>query len=268
MWKVITVRCKGGSDSNEKRQEETIAKQELIQAQLSAVDKEYYDLRRANKAQYDETFRPLEQGLLERAALPATEATSATARSAEYATSQEQTREATARREARYGISGSDTTPDAEYDYIRSIALTAVGNAGKESALETANMFTQAGLGMGAAVNQDIGMSFGRSLQGISEGLGHADAAFSNYAQAQQHDNNAYLAQQAGIGALINTGTSVAGMGISNYQNAQYSQALSGDPRTAVTWQSAFSGRPTDMGTPASIPSPNYNQIGISGYQA
>jgi hypothetical protein len=243
MWKVITVRCKGGATEGEKAQERALAVQEATDAQLSAIDKEYYDLRRENKAQYDETFRPLEEGLLQRAALPATEATSAEARASEYAASTEATRESTARREARYGITGGGDAPDAEDDYIRAIALTAVGNAGKESALETGNLLTQAGLGMGTAINQDIGQSFGRSLQGISEGLGHADAAFANFANQQQHANNAYLAGQQGTGALIQAGTAVAGMGISNYQTAQRTAALQGGS-TALTWKAALSGSP------------------------
>jgi hypothetical protein len=240
MWKVITVRYKGGSTKNEKRQEETLLQQELLQAQLSDIDQEFYNLRRDNRTQYDETFRPLEESLLSRARQPAREATSATARATEYDASVEASRGSTSRREGRYGISGGPTD-DIEDDYIRSIALTAVGNVGKESAIETRNMLTQGAIGIGTSVNQDIGTSFNRSLQGISEGLGHADAAFANYSNAQQHDNNAYLAGQQGIGALINAGTSVAGMGISNYQSAQRTAALAGTT-TDLPWTAAFTG--------------------------
>jgi hypothetical protein len=243
MWKVITVRHKGGATDGEKAQERALAEQEKIQEQLSAIDKEYYDLRRGNKAQYDETFRPLEEDLLRRAVGPAREATSAQARASEYGAATEATRESTERREGRYGITGAGDTPDAEDDYIRAIALTAVGNAGKESALETGNMLKQAGLGMGSDINQDIGQSFGRSIQGISEGLGHADAAFSNYANQQTHLNNAYLSRQQGTGALINAGVSVAGMGISNYQTAQRTAAL-GNNSTNLPWTAALTGSP------------------------
>jgi hypothetical protein len=220
-----------------------MAQQEKIQEQLAGIDKEYYDMRRANQAQYDETFRPLEEDLLKRAIGPAREATSAKARASEYGAASEASAESTARREGRYGIAGAGDTPDAEDDYIRAIALTAVGNAGKESALETGNMLTQAGLGMGTSINQDIGQSFGRSIQGISEGLGHADAAFSNYANQQQHANNAFLSRQAGYGALIQAGTSVAGMGISNYQTAQRTAAL-GNNSTDLPWTAALTGSP------------------------
>lgn len=243
MWKVITIRCKGGASAGEQAQMDALARQEEIDAQLSEIDKEYYDLRRANKAQYDKDFRPLEEDLLKRAALPATEAVSAGVRESEYSEIQTSSREATARREGRYGIAGSGDTPDADDDYIRAIALTAVGNAGKESAIETGNMLTRAGLGMGAEINRDIGTAFGRSLTGISEGLGHADAAFSNFSNQQQHLNNAYASEQAGYGALINTGVSIAGMGISNYQGAQRTAALS-NQSTDLPWTAAFTGSP------------------------
>jgi hypothetical protein len=238
MWKVITVRHKGGSSEYEDAQFESLERQEELQAQLSAVDKEFYDLRRENRAEYEETFRPLEEGLLGRASLPATEAVSASARATDYGASKEASRGATSRREGRYGISGSPTD-DVEDDFIRSIALTAVGNAGKDSAIETGNMLRQGALGIGTSINQDIGTSFNRSLQGISEGLGHADAAFSNFSNAQQHENNAYLAKQQGIGALIGAGTAVAGMGISNYTGAQRTAALAGNS-TDLPWTAAF----------------------------
>ena len=240
MWKVITVRHKGGASDNEKRQEETAERQEILQAQLSSIDQEFYDLRRENRAQYDETFRPLEESLLKRAALPASETTSASARATDFDASAESNRESVTRRNERYGISGAPTI-DADDDYLRAIALTAVGNTGKKTALETGNLLTQSALGLGSAVNQDIGTTFSRSLQGISEGLGHADAAFSNFSNAQQNDNNAYLAGQQGIGSLINAGTSVAGMGISNYQSAQRTAALGGNS-TDLPWTAAFTG--------------------------
>ena len=244
MLKIITIRCKGGSTEFEQRQMAALDKQEKLQEQLSAIDKEFYDLRKANQAQYDQDFRPLEEGLLARAAQPASEATSAQGRAQDYEASDRLSREALARRNERYGISNASEVPDPEDDTIRAIALTAVGNVSKMSALETQNSLQQASLGIGTGVNQDIGRSFGRSISGMQQGLGHADAAFSNFSNAQQHENNAYLAKQQGYGALIQAGTSVAGMGISNYQNAQYSAALSGQGQ--ATWQSSFSGQPTN----------------------
>jgi hypothetical protein len=228
MLKVITIRCKGGSTEFEKRQMETMAKQEALQEQLSAIDKEFYDLRKQNQSQYDQQFRPMEEDLLKRAQQPAREATSARAREGDYDAADASSREALARRNERFGIGNSSEVADPEDDVIRSIALTAVGNVSKMSALETNKSLGQAALGIGTGVNQDIGQSYGRALTGMNQGLGHADAAFSNFSNAQQHENNAYAAKQQGYGALINTATSVAGMGISNYQNAQTNDALAG----------------------------------------
>ena len=244
MYKLISIRCKGGSTEFEKRQMAALDQQEKLQEQLSAVDLEFYEMRRANQAQYEEQFRPLEESMLRRAAGPAREATSAGARASEYAAADVASDEALARRQERYGITNGATGARDDDDYIRAIALTAVGNQSKMSALETQSNLQQASLGIGVGVNQDIGRSFGRSISGMQQGLGHADAAFSNFANAQQHANNAYLAQQQGYGALIGAGTSVAGMGISNYQTAQYQSALTGGG--AADWTSAFSGAPVN----------------------
>jgi hypothetical protein len=242
MIRVITIRCKGGTTEFERAQMESLKKQEELQAQLEAIDLEFYEMRQANKEQYDAQFRPLEESLLRRAAQPAREATSAAARASEYEASDTASREALARRRERFGIEGTQTQ-DVDDEVIRSIALTAVGNVSKQSALEANRNLGQAALGIGTGVNQDIGRTFGRAIGGMQQGLGHADAAFANFAQAQQHQNNATLARQQGYGALIQAGTSVAGMGISNYQTAAQTAAYSGTG--SASWQSAFSAAPT-----------------------
>jgi hypothetical protein len=222
---------------------EALKKQEELQEQLTAIDLEFYEMRQANKAQYEQDFRPMEESLLQRARQPAREATSAAARAGEYEAADTASAESLARRRERYGISNQQTG-DVEDDVIKSIALTAVGNISKQSALETNRNLGQAALGIGVGVNQDIGRTFGRSISGMQQGLGHADAAFSNFSNAQQHANNAYAATQAGYGALIGTATSVAGMGISNYQTAQ--TAVAGGAGGQATWQSAFTAAPTN----------------------
>jgi hypothetical protein len=244
MYKLISIRCKGGSSEFEERQMAALAEQEKLQEQLSAVDLEFYQMRQDNKAQYDEQFRPMEEGLLRRAAGPATESTSAEGRSSEYAAADVASNEALARRNERFGISNGSAGDRDDDAYIRAIALTAVGNQSKMSALETQGKLGQAALGIGVGVNQDIGRSFGRSISGLQQGLGHADAAFSNFSNAQQHENNAYAATQQGYGALINSGVSVAGMGISNYNNAQTFNASRGGAGE-VNFGSAFSGQPS-----------------------
>ena len=240
MYKLISIRCKGGSTEFEKRQMAAMDEQEKLQEQLAAIDKEFYDLRRENKAQYDERFRPLEESLLRRAALPAREATSAQARASEYEAADTASDEALERRNERYGINNGSTGARDDDEYIRAIALTAVGNQSKMSALETQSNLQQASMGIGVGVNQDIGMSFGRSIAGMQQGLGHADAAFSNFSNAQQHENNAYASRQAGNSALMGAATSVAGMGISNYQTAQYTNIMAGSPNQ-TSWEDTFS---------------------------
>ncbi|MHC4121201.1 MAG: hypothetical protein ACYSWO_27265 [Planctomycetota bacterium] len=245
MFKVITIRCKGGSSEYEEAQMAALRRQEELDRQLEAIDLEFYEMRQANKQLYDEQFRPLEESLLRRAAGPARESTSAAARATEYAAAEAASTEALERRQARMGVRNLATEARPEDEYIRAIALTAVGNAGKASALETQSALRSASIGAGVGVNQDILRTYGRAMTGMQRGLGHADAAFTNYAQAQSHTNQAYASRQAGNTALMQAGVGVAGMGISNYQQAQYAQALSGSPTTEVTWQSAFSGAPT-----------------------
>jgi hypothetical protein len=243
MRRVITIRCKGGPTDFEKQQMAALKKQEELQEQLTAIDLEFYEMRQQNKAQYEQDFRPMEEDLLRRARQPAREATSAAARAGEYEAADTASAEALARRRERFGIAGQQTE-DVGDEVIRSIALTAVGNVSKMSALETNRNLGQAALGIGTGINQDIGRTFGRAIGGMQQGLGHADAAFANFAQAQQHQNQATLAKQQGYGALIQTGTAVAGMGISNYQQAQ--SLVAGGAGGQATWQSAFSAAPTN----------------------
>lgn len=241
MYKLISIRCKGGSSKYEAAQLASLEKQEALDAQLEGIDLEYYEMKQANKAQYDEQFRPMEEDLLRRAAGPAREATSAEGRASEYAAADTASNEALQRRNERYGINNDSTESRADDDYIRSIALTAVGNTSKMSALETQSNLQQASIGIGTGVNQDIGRTFGNAVSGMQQGIGHADAAFSNYSNAQSHMNNAYASEQQGYSALIKSGTAVAGMGISNYQNAAGNAALAGDGSSA-NWMSSFSG--------------------------
>ena len=241
MYKLISIRCKGGSTEFEERQMAALDEQERLQSQLADIDLEFYEMRRENRRLYDEQFRPMEEDLLRRAAGPAREATSAKARASEFDAADRASEEAQARRNERYGISNGSADARGDDDYIRAIALTAVGNASKTSALETQSRLQTSSLGIGTGVNTDIGTTFGRSISGMSQSLGHADAAFSNFANAQGHSNNAYLATQQGYGALIGAGTSVAGMGISNFQTAQYSNTLAGNGSQA-TFGDAFSG--------------------------
>jgi hypothetical protein len=241
MFRVVTIRCKGGSTKFEKAQMESLRKQEELQEKLTAIDQEFYQLRQDNRAMYDKQFRPLEESMLKRAALPATEATSAAARATEYGAADTASREALARRNERMGISNRSEGATPEDDYIRAIALTAVGNASKASALETQSMLQSNALGIGTEVNRDIATTYGRSIGGLQQGLGHADAAFANYANAQGHMNNAYLAEQAGIGSLIKAGVGVTGMGISNYQTAVRSDIMSGGTGKDIGFGSAFS---------------------------
>jgi hypothetical protein len=239
--RLVSVRYKGGSSKYEQAQWAAMEEQQRIDAERAAIDQEYYDMRRANRALYDEQFRPIEEDLLVRAGLPARESTSAAARASTYDASLASSREASERRGARYGIE-SAARPDTGDDVIRAIALTAVGNTSKQSALETQGMIQQAGIGIGTDVNRDIATTFGRSLEGMNAGLGHADAAFANYSGAQQHLNNAYLAEQQGYGALIGSAASVAGMGLQNYYTAQRTAALQDGGE--VGFKSAFTGSP------------------------
>ena len=229
MRRLISVRYGGGgSSAYEDDQRRALKRQQELQDKLDAIDMEYFKLREGNRTRYDQQIRPMEEGLLRRAAQPAREATSARARAGEYDAAAELSDEALARRNARYGISDDPQAGSADDDFIRAIALTAIGNQSKMSALETQNKLQQASMGIGTGVNADIGMNYGRAVQDMGYGLSHADAAFANYANAQGHLNNAYAAKQQGIGAMINAGFSVANMGVSNYQNAKYADALAG----------------------------------------
>lgn len=257
MFKLITIRHKGGSSKYEKQQLEALEAQKEIDAQLEAIDLEFYEMRQENKRQYDENFRPLEEGLLTRAAQPAREATSAEARASEYDAADAASDAALTRRNERMGINNGSTDARADDDYIRSIALTAVGNQSKMSALETQSNLQSAAMGIGVGVNQDIGRTFGNAVSGMQQGLGHADAAFSNYANAQSHMNNSYASQQQGYSALIQSGVSVAGMGISNYQNAKYSDALSGTQ--GASYGSSWLTGSSSGGLPASQQGPTLN---------
>jgi hypothetical protein len=230
MYKVIHIRCKsgGGADkSGERQQRASLAKQKELDAKLEAIDKEYYEMRQENKAQYDERFRPLEEGLMKRVNVGAKEATSAEGRASEYAAADAASEASLERRNERIGINNSSTEAQPDDDYIRAIALTAVGNASKGAALETQSRLQKASLGVGVGINQDIGREFGRATGTMQQGLGHADAAFSNFSNQQTHLNNAYAAKQQGYSALIKTGTSVVGMGIGNFNTANEGSILS-----------------------------------------
>ena len=241
MFKLISIRCKGGSTKYEDMQMEAMAKQQVLDKQMEGIDLEYYEMRQENKRLYDTTIRPEEESMLRRAAGPAREATSARGRAAEYAAADEASSEALQRRNDRMGISNGSAGPQGDDDYIRAIALTAVGNQSKMSALETQSKLQQASMGIGTGVNQDIGRAFGQAASGMQQGIGHADAAFSNYSNAQGHMNNAYLAKQQGNSAMIGAATSVVGMGISNYNTAATNNILAGTP-DKTGWGSAFSG--------------------------
>lgn len=235
---LVSTRFKGGSTQFEKRQMASLDKQEAIDKELEGIDLEYANMRSENQRMYEENYRPMEEDLLMRARGPAREAMSAEARAGDYAASDTMNREAMDRRNARFGISNDSNKPDDDDDIIQAIALSAVGNQSKASALDTHKRLQSASIGIGAGVNQDITRSFGRAIGGMQQGMSHAGAAFSNFSNAQQHSNNAYMAKQQGYGALVQGGSAVVGMGISNYQSAQYSSALSGEGN--ANWASAF----------------------------
>jgi len=266
MYKIITIRCKGGSTEFEEMQMEALRKQEALDKKMEAIDLEFYEMRQANKKQYDEQFRPMEESLLRRAAGPAREATSAEGRASEYAAADAASDASLRRRNERMGIDNASTDARADDDYIKAIALTAVGNQSKMSALETQSNLRQASVGIGVGVNQDIGRSFGRSISGMQQGLGHADAAFQNFSNAQGHMNQAYAARQQGNSALMGAATSVAGMGISNYQNAQYVDALSG--KQGADYSSSWlTGKSGSHLPPGGMPTNSYRDAGIGGWQ-
>lgn len=242
-FRIVSVRCKGGSSKAEKAQLEQMYKQEQLQKELEAIDLEFYELRQNNKAMYDEDFRPLEEGLLERAALDATESTSAEGRTAHYDATDDGEEAALARRNERYGITNvAGTEDDVDDEMIRAIALTAAGNISRTVSLESQSKMAAASVGIGAEVNTDIGRGYHNALTGMDRGIAHTQAAFANYGMAQQHENNASIAKMNGYNALLQGASGVAQLGVSNFQTAKTEATFNNDGSEA-NWKSAFSGK-------------------------
>lgn len=227
--RIVGVRFKGGSSRYERDQKKAMAEQQELQKQLDAIDMEYYKLRAGNREAYDRDFRPLEEGLLQLSRMDRLPpAMSSEAVASTYDASLRASDAAVSRNLGRYGIANDNIDPDKERELVRALAISAVSQSADRS-LSTEGV-AKGALGIGAGTNTDVARGYDNAMRYQASGIGHSTAAFSNYSNAQQHLNNAYLHQQQGISSIISGIGTVANMGLSNSYSARYTEAINTDP--------------------------------------